>query len=169
MVKARHWSKVKEFQGKPKEDDFKLVEEDLNDEVKDGEVLCEAVFLSIDPYMGIPGDDLMKPFGKYNTMFGEAVSKVIKSRNGQYPVGTLVTSMSGWRTHFISKDGKDLNPLLFDIGNLSPSITLGVIGMPGMTAYFGVKMGELKSGEICVVTAAAGAVGSVVVQLAKAK
>ncbi|CAF1144853.1 unnamed protein product, partial [Didymodactylos carnosus] len=59
-------------------------------------------------------------------MFGEAVS----NRNGQYPVGTLVTPMSGWRTHFISKDGKDLNALSFDIGNLSSSIT-DVVGMPG--------------------------------------
>ncbi|CAF1228878.1 unnamed protein product [Rotaria sordida] len=102
-------------------------------------------------------------------MFGEACCKVIKTRNGAFPVGTLVKSTSGWRTHFVSPDGKDLQPISFDLESLSPSVTLGVLGMPGMTAYFGLRLCEPKAGEVCVVNAAAGAVGSIVGQLAKIK
>ncbi|CAF4042958.1 unnamed protein product, partial [Rotaria sordida] len=102
-------------------------------------------------------------------MFGETCCKVIKTRNGAFPVGTLVKSTSGWRTHFVSPDGKDLQPISFDLESLSPSVTLGVLGMPGMTAYFGLRLCEPKAGEVCVVNAAAGAVGSIVGQLAKIK
>jgi NADPH-dependent curcumin reductase CurA len=56
---------------------------------------------------------------------------VIKTRNGEFPLGTLVLARSGWRTHYLSKDGKDLRPVPFDLGSLSPSVTLGVLGMPG--------------------------------------
>lgn len=57
--------------------------------------------------------------------------RVIKTRNGEFPLGTLVLAFSGWRTHYLSKDGKDLRPVPFDLGSLSPSVTLGVLGMPG--------------------------------------
>jgi prostaglandin reductase 1 len=56
---------------------------------------------------------------------------VIKTRNGQFPLGTIVLAFSGWRTHYLSKDGKDLRPIPFDLGSLSPSVSLGVLGMPG--------------------------------------
>jgi len=95
--------------------------------------------------------------------------KVIKTRNGQFPLGGLVLARSGWRTHYLSKDGKDLQPIPFDLGSLSPSVSLGVLGMPGLTAYFGLRLLEPKAGEICVVNGAAGAVGSLVGQLAKLK
>ncbi|CAF4877993.1 unnamed protein product, partial [Rotaria sp. Silwood1] len=146
MVKALHWTRPHEFQGEVTKKDFVLVEEELSEDLKDGEVLCEAVYLSVDPYM-----------------------RVIKSRNGEFPVGTLVKSYSGWRTHFLSKDGKDLEVIPFDLGSLSPSITLNVLGMPGMTAYFGLRLCEPKPGEVCVVNGAAGAVGAITGQLAKLK
>lgn len=57
--------------------------------------------------------------------------RVIKTRNGEFPLGTLVLGNSGWQTHYLSKDGKDLRPIPFDLGTLSPSVTLGVLGMPG--------------------------------------
>ncbi|CAF1501272.1 unnamed protein product, partial [Didymodactylos carnosus] len=170
MVVTKHWTKPGDFKGNPTENDFKLVEENLPDDLIDGEILCEAVYLTVDPYMGIPGEHLGKPFGKYKTMFGEAVSKVLKSKNGKYPVGTLVLAPSGWRTHFISNgDQPPLRPIPFDLGQLSPSLALGPLGMPALTAYSGLRMCEPKAGEICVVNGAAGAVGSIVGQLAKAK
>jgi prostaglandin reductase 1 len=93
--------------------------------------------------------------------------RVIKSRNGKFPVGTLVLSHSGWRSHYIS-NGNNLEPISFDLNGTSPSFTLGTLGMPGATAYFGFhKLLEPKSGEILVVNGAAGAVGSIVGQLAK--
>ena len=58
-------------------------------------------------------------------------ARVIKTRNGEFPLGTLVLAFSGWRTHFISKDGKDLQPIPFDLGSLSPSVTLGILGTRG--------------------------------------
>ena len=118
--------------------------------------------------------------------FCQNIFRVIKSRNGQFPIGTLVKSSSGWRTHFLSKDGKDLQVIPYDLDSLSPSVTLNVLGMPGynqmkslskmffvflprMTAYFGLRLCEPKKGDICVVNGAAGAVGSIVGQLAKLK
>ncbi|CAF0885126.1 unnamed protein product [Adineta steineri] len=127
MVKARHWTRPHEFKAEVTEKDFLLVEEDISEDLKDGEVLCEAVYLTVDPYMRLHGELL----GKHKTMFGDACAKVIKTRNGKFPLGTLVKSYSGWRTHFVSSDGSDLQPIPFDLGSLSPSITLGVLGMPG--------------------------------------
>lgn len=65
------------------------------------------------------------------TRFEYLLTRVIKTRNGQYPLGSLVLAMSGWRTHYLSKDGTDLRPIPFDLNGLSPSVTLGVLGMPG--------------------------------------
>lgn len=56
---------------------------------------------------------------------------MIKTRNGQFPLGTLVLAVSGWRSHYLSKDGKDLRSIQFDLDSLSPSVALGVLGMPG--------------------------------------
>ncbi|CAF4450381.1 unnamed protein product, partial [Adineta steineri] len=82
------------------ENDFKLVEEDLSEDLQQGEVLLESVYLSVDPYMRIYGD----PIGEHKTMVGEALLKVIKTRNGEFPLGTLVLANSGWRSHYLSKD-----------------------------------------------------------------
>lgn len=63
--------------------------------------------------------------------------RVIKTRNGQYPLGTLVLTFCGWRTHYLSKDGSDLHSIQYDFGSLSPSVTLGVLGMPGYRDHLG--------------------------------
>jgi prostaglandin reductase 1 len=101
-------------------------------------------------------------------MIGEQLSEVIKTRNGQFPLGTLVLSKAGWTNHYIST-GEDLSPISFDIGSTPISHTLGALGMPGATAFCGLKQCSPKSGEIFLITAAAGAVGSIVGQLAKLK
>ncbi|CAF3981717.1 unnamed protein product [Adineta steineri] len=165
MVKIRHWTRPNAFKAQVNENDFKLVEEDLSEDLQQGEVLLESVYLSVDPYMRIYGD----PIGEHKTMVGEACLKVIKTRNGEFPLGTLVLANSGWRSHYLSKDGKDLRSIPFDLGSLSPSLSLGVLGWSGLTAYFGLRILEPKAGEICVVNGAAGAVGSLVGQLAKQK
>lgn len=164
-MKGKKWVLVKHFDGAPKDSDFELVEFDLPEELQENEVLLEAVYLTVDPYMR----PYSKRFPVPLDMFGEQLSRVVKSKNGAYPVGSLVLSMAGWRSHYVSK-GNDLSPISFDIGSTSPSHCLGALGMPGATAYFGFNtLLEPKAGETIIVNGAAGAVGSVVGQLAKIK
>ena len=98
----------------------------------------------------------MRPYSKrFNppfVMIGEQVSRVIKSRNGEYPVGTIVLSKAGWRSHYISPNGIGLEPISFDLGSTPLSHCLGTLGMPGATAFFGfVKMLEPKKGQTLIV------------------
>ncbi|XP_058481287.1 prostaglandin reductase 1 [Solea solea] len=164
MVQAKKWILVKHFDGFPKDSDFKLKMEELP-EPKDGEVLLEAVFLSADPYM--------RPFSKFrmnegDVMIGTQVAKVIQSNNPAFPVGSRVVSRGGWSTHTLS-DGTDLTPVMADWPQDVPlSLALGTVGMPGLTALYGIEeVLGLQKGETLLVNAAAGAVGSVVGQIAK--
>ncbi|KAG7497076.1 hypothetical protein JOB18_031341 [Solea senegalensis] len=164
MVQAKKWILVKHFDGFPKDSDFELKTEELP-EPKDGEVLLEAVFLSADPYM--------RPFSKFrmnegDVMIGTQVAKVIQSNNPAFPVGSHVISRGGWSTHTLS-DGTDLTPVMADWPQDVPlSLALGTVGMPGLTALYGIEeVLGLQKGETLLVNAAAGAVGSVVGQIAK--
>lgn len=164
MVKAKFWILNRHFDGFPKDSDFQLKEEDIS-EAKDGEVLLEAVFLSVDPYM--------RPFSQIrmkegDVMIGTQVAKVIQSKNPAFPLGSHVVSRSGWRTHSLS-DGTDLVPIMSEWPQDLPlSLALGTVGMPGLTALYGIEeVLGLKTGETLLVNAAAGAVGSVVGQIAK--
>ncbi|KAM9717994.1 prostaglandin reductase 1-like [Menidia menidia] len=166
MVQAKSWVMVKHFDGFPKKSDFKLQVEELP-EPKDGEVLLEAVFLSVDPYM--------RPFSKLymkegDVMLGTQVAKVIQSKNPAFPVGSHVVSDCGWRSHALS-DGKGLIPVMPDWPKDVPmSLALGTVGMPGLTALYGIEeVLRLQEGETLLVNAAAGAVGAVVGQIAKIK
>uniref|UniRef100_A0A3Q2PBF8 Prostaglandin reductase 1 n=1 Tax=Fundulus heteroclitus TaxID=8078 RepID=A0A3Q2PBF8_FUNHE len=166
MVQAKSWILAKHFDGFPKDSDFKLKVEELP-APKNGEVLLEAVFLSVDPYM--------RPFSKLymkegDVMIGTQVAKVIQSQNSAFPVGSHVVSSCGWRTHTLS-DGKDLTLLMADWPKDVPmSLAVGAIGMPGLTALYGVEaVLQAKKGETLLVNAAAGAVGTVVGQIAKIK
>ncbi|XP_061921991.1 prostaglandin reductase 1 [Entelurus aequoreus] len=166
MVQAKTWILTKHFAGFPKESNFQLKVVDLP-EPKDGEVLLEALFLSVDPYM--------RPFSRVrmkegDVMIGTQVAKVVQSKNAAFPAGTHVVGRSGWRSHTIS-DCSDLVPVMPDWPkDVSLSLALGIIGMPGLTALYGLEeVLELKAGETLLVNAAAGAVGSVVGQIAKMK
>ncbi|XP_071134019.1 prostaglandin reductase 1-like isoform X4 [Mytilus edulis] len=164
MVKAKSWKIAKLFDGVPKDEDLQLVEEDLPG-LKDGEMLIEAVYLTVDPYMRVR----LETNGKVgDTMMGEQISKVIESKNKDYPVGTIVRSYSGWRSRtIVSAEACRRMP---ELGDLSLSTALGVMGMPGMTAFFGfLEICSPKEGEVVVVNGAAGAVGSLVGQIAKIK
>ncbi|CAB3385250.1 Hypothetical predicted protein [Cloeon dipterum] len=173
MVKTKKWILAKKFDGKPKNDDFKLVEEELPP-VKDGEVLLEALYFSVDPYMR--GHDLSGLIG--HQMIGSQVAKVSESKHKDYKSGDLVVGYFGWRSHTIYQadkpagtDDTKIKPYkLPDFHGLSPSLALGVLGMPGNTSYFGfLELCKPKAGETVVVNAAAGAVGMHVGQIAKIK
>ncbi|NXI01146.1 PTGR1 reductase, partial [Pachycephala philippinensis] len=167
MVIAKAWVLKKHFDGFPKTSDFDLKKIELPD-LKDGgeqKLLLESVFLSVDPYMRPYSQRYMK---EGDIMIGSQVARIVKSKNPAFGVGAFVVSDRGWRTHFIS-DGKDLLRLPSNWPESLPkSLALGTVGMPGLTAYFGLlEVCKMKPGETVLVNAAAGAVGSVVGQLAK--
>uniref|UniRef100_A0A8C1IVV2 Prostaglandin reductase 1 n=1 Tax=Cyprinus carpio TaxID=7962 RepID=A0A8C1IVV2_CYPCA len=166
MVQAKTWVLKQHFEGFPKHTDFELKLEQLS-EPRDGEVLLEAVFLSVDPYM--------RPFSRVrmqagDVMIGTQVAKVIQSNSPSFPVGCHVVGRCGWRTHTVS-NGSDITKILDDWPqDVSLSHALGAIGMPGLTALYGLEeVCAIKSGETLLVNAAAGAVGSVAGQIAKLK
>ncbi|KAI4808646.1 hypothetical protein KUCAC02_000695 [Chaenocephalus aceratus] len=166
MVQAKTWILTKHFDGFPKDSDFELKVEELP-ALKDGEVLLEAVFLSVDPYM--------RPFSRVrmnegDVMIGTQVAKVIQSNNPAFPVGSHVVGRCGWRSHTVC-DGMGLVPIMPEWPqDVSLSLALGAIGMPGLTALYGIEeILGLQKGETLLVNAAAGAVGSVVGQIAKIK
>ncbi|KAM6972079.1 prostaglandin reductase 1-like [Aplochiton taeniatus] len=166
VVEAQLWTLRHHFVGFPKVTDFELKKEQLR-KIKDGEVLLEAVFLSVDPYMRPYSKTMMK---EGDVMIGAQVAKVIQSLNPAFPVGSYVVAPCGWRTHSIS-DGKRLTLLLADWPKDVPlSLGVGAIGMPGLTALYGLEeVCEIKKGETLLVNAAAGAVGSLVGQIGKIK
>ncbi|RLV60424.1 NADP-dependent oxidoreductase [Parashewanella curva] len=154
-------------EGLPSAENFKLVEVTLP-ELKEGEVLVENLWMSVDPYMRgrmIDRKSYIAPFQIGDVLEGGAIGKVIESKNDNLAVGTLVTHMMGWRKHFVSS-AEPLTAL--PQTPYDPSYFLGVMGMPGMTAWTGLnRIANLKAGETLFVSAASGAVGSVACQLGK--
>ncbi|MHC8340104.1 NADP-dependent oxidoreductase [Pseudomonas sp. HLT2-19-2] len=155
--------------GAPTPENFRLERVALPD-LADGQVLLKTLFLSLDPYMrGRMSDapSYAAPVEIGEVMTGAAVSRVERSLNPKFHEGDLVVGSTGWQSHSIS-DGRDIMPV--PPGLPSPSMALGVLGMPGLTAYMGLMdIGQPKAGETLVVAAASGAVGSVVGQVAKIK
>jgi NADPH-dependent curcumin reductase CurA len=135
-----------------------------------GEVLRRTIYLSLDPYMrGRMSDapSYAKPVNVGDMMCGHTVSEVVESQHPAFDAGDIVTGYDGWQQYAVS-DGKDLRKL--DPKAVPISTAIGVLGMPGLTAYVGLlDIGQPKPGETVVVSAASGAVGSVVGQLAKIK
>jgi len=169
MVIAKEFILEKSFSGAPKEDNFKLVEKKL-DELKNGEILVEAIWLSVDPYIRAYSNHVSPG----TTVMGTQIAKIIQSKNPDYKEGQKVFCSTGWRTHSIINPStleKDVMPRFYvlpNFGNLSSSLGLGVLGMPGNTALWGfLNICDPKPGETVVISAAAGAVGSHVGQIAK--
>ncbi|ACA87633.1 NADP-dependent oxidoreductase [Shewanella woodyi] len=154
-------------EGVPTPDNFKIASLSLP-EVKEGEFLVKNLWMSVDPYMRgrmIDRESYIAPFNLGEVLDGGAIGEVIESRHAEFPVGSKVTSMLGWRSHYVT-DGNE-HTKLPDI-SLSESHFLGVLGMPGMTAWTGLtRISELKAGETLFVSAASGAVGSIACQLGK--
>jgi NADPH-dependent curcumin reductase CurA len=155
--------------GVPRPTDFSLVEVDVPD-AAEGEVLIRNAFMSVDPYMRSRMNDVksyVPPFRLGEVMTGGAVGQVVASRNDRFPEGTWVVHDLGWRELALS-DGRGLLP--FDPSLAPISTGLGVLGMPGLTAYVGLlDIGRPAEGETVFVSGAAGAVGSIVGQIAKLK
>src|SRR5438067_1781025 len=153
--------------GEPKPSDFRL--EDCPVPTPGaGEVLLRTIWLSLDPYMRgrmSDGPSYAQPVPIDGVMEGGTVSEVIASNNPAFAKGDIVLSRAGWQTHAIS-DGKGLAKIDPKIAPISTAV--GVLGMPGMTAYTGLlDIGKPQAGETVVVAAASGAVGSAVGQIAK--
>ncbi len=155
--------------GKPTLDNFRTVEVDLPD-LDDGQVLVRNTIMSVDPYMRGRMNDVksyVPPFQIDQPLDGGAVATVIESRVEQLPVGTTVTHGLGWREHAILA-GDAVRPLT--AGGVPDSAYLGVLGMPGLTAYAGLLLAaEMREGDAVFVSGAAGAVGSIVGQIARLK
>jgi NADPH-dependent curcumin reductase CurA len=135
-----------------------------------GQVLLRTLWLSLDPYMRgrmSEAPSYAAPVGIGGTMVGGTVSEVIASNNPDFAAGDLVLAPTGWQTHAVS-DGKGLRKIDPKLAPLSTA--LGILGMPGMTAYAGLlEIGKPQPGETVVVAAASGPVGSMVGQIAKIK
>nr|XP_019552338.2 prostaglandin reductase 1-like [Aedes albopictus] len=170
MVVAKKWIYAKAFSGLPTADNFRLEEETLDGELKDNEFLAEAIYLSVDPYMR----PFMTQHPEGTVMIGGQVAKVLDSKNPKFPVGSYVVGAFGWRTHSVCNPDEvaaEWKPYpLPDVGGEPLSLGIGALGMPGQTAYFGfLEICSPKEGETVVVSGAAGAVGSLVGQIAKIK
>ena len=168
MVANRQVLLKRQCEGVPTPDDFTLVETPISAATA-GELRCETRFLSLDPYLRgkISGRHMSGAIAPGELMAGEAVSQVIESHDDRYSPGDLIAAHSGWQTHPVVKAdaARKLDPTVEPA-----SLFLGILGMPGLTAYAGLlRLGEPKAGDRLVVSAASGAVGSMVGQIAKIK
>jgi NADPH-dependent curcumin reductase CurA len=172
----RAWALNSRPAGMPVADNFQMVETP-DAPLGDGEFRIANCWLSVDPYMRGRMNDVKSyapPFGIGEPMSGGAVGTVTESKNADYPIGTKVLHMAGWRDTAVAGGGEmpvgGMPPVkLPDIG-VSDQHWLSIIGMPGGTAWFGLlKTASAKAGDVVFVSAAAGAVGSTVTQIAKAK
>jgi len=148
-------------------DNFRLEEVPVP-ALKDGEVLIRNHYLSLDPYMRMRMEDVKSyaaPQAIGETMIGGTVGEIVESKNPKFTVGDKVVGMLGWSEMGVT-DGALLRKV--DTTHIPLSAYLGSVGMPGMTAWYGLtQIMQPKEGETIVVSAASGAVGSVVGQLAK--
>ena len=165
----KQWLLDQRPKGMPGDECWKLNEEEVRP-LEKGEVLIKILYLSIDPYMRgrmNDGESYAEPAALGEPMTGESVGVVVESESDKYMKGDYLCVHKGWQTYIIASDEE---PALF---KADPSIVplqtyLGTVGMPGRTAYFGLlRVGLPKSGETIVVSAASGAVGTVVGQMGK--
>ncbi|HSX67764.1 NADP-dependent oxidoreductase [Nocardioides sp.] len=153
----------------PLDSDFEVATAELP-EPEEGQVVLRTLHLSLDPYMrGRMSDapSYAAPVGIGEVMVGQTVSEVVASRSERREVGDIVLAYTGWQSHAVvdARATRRLDPSAAPV-----STALGVLGMPGFTAYGGLlAIGQPKAGETVVVAAAAGPVGSAVGQIAKAK
>jgi NADPH-dependent curcumin reductase CurA len=156
-------------QGSVTEENFRIVEAPVATPAA-GEVLVKNEWLSLDPYMRgrmSEAKSYVPPAPIGEVMVGQTVGEVIESQDPRFKPGAKVLTQLGWQLYGVAK-GSELTPI--DVKRAPASYYLGLLGMPGITAWFGLsEIGQPKAGETVVVSAASGAVGSVVGQLAKIK
>ena len=155
--------------GAPKPSDFATVDDPVP-MPDDGEMLLRTVYLSLDPYMRGRMNDTksyVPPVRIDETMEGGTVSVVEESRHPKFSAGDIVVGRTGWQRYAVS-DGKGMRAVDPSLAPISTAV--GILGMPGLTGYVGLlDLGQPKEGETVVVSAATGAVGSLVGQIAKLK
>ena len=155
--------------GEPDDDCFKMDEVEIP-VLGPNEILIKTCWLALDPYMRGRMNDMKsytEPMQIGDVMTGESTGIVEQSNSDKWQVGDRVAAHMGWQTYIVAK-GDDARLMHVDLDNGSLSAHLGVVGMPGRTAYFGLtEVGKPKAGETLVVAAASGAVGSAVGQIAK--
>ncbi len=155
--------------GEPRDSDFRTTEEELP-ELQEGQVLLRTVYLSLDPYMRgrmSAARSYAASMAVGEVMVGGTVCEVLDSRSDRRAPGDVVLAYTGWQTHAVA-DARATRVL--DPRQAPVSTALGVLGMPGFTAYAGLlAIGRPEPGETLVVAAAAGPVGSAVGQIAKLK
>ncbi len=155
--------------GYPKESDFKLVETSIPTP-EDGQVLLKTIYLSVDPYMRGRMNQTRSyaPNVQFNeVMVGGVIAQIVASKHTDFQVGDIVNANIGWQEYGVS-GGEGLRKIDPSIAPISTGV--GILGMPGLTAYFGLlEVGKLQEGETVFVSGAAGAVGSVVGQIAQIK
>jgi NADPH-dependent curcumin reductase len=169
MSQAKRVVLVSRPVGEPKPSNFRIEEYEVPTP-GEGQVLLRTIWLSLDPYMRgrmSDGPSYAAPVPVGGVMEGGTVCEVIASNNPAFAKGDIVLSRAGWQTHALS-DGKGLAKIDPKLGPISTAV--GVLGMPGMTAYAGLlEIGKPQLSETVVVAAASGAVGSAVGQIAKLK
>ena len=152
----------------PTADNFQIVETEVP-KPNDGEVLVRTLYISVDPYLRgrmREGRSYIAPFEVGQLISNSAVGQVAESRSTKFQTGDIVTGMLGWRLYNVAK----AEGLMKVPPGVPVPTALGVLGMPGLTAYFGLlDIGQPKAGETVVVSGAAGAVGMTVCQIAKIK
>lgn len=153
--------------GYPKESDFKLIETPIPTP-EDNQVLVRTLYLSVDPYMRGRMNQTRSyaPNVEYNeVMVGGVIAQVVESKHSDFESGEIVNAHIGWQEYGVVK-GEELRKIDPTLAPISTGV--GLLGMPGLTAYFGLlEVGQLKESETVFVSGAAGAVGSVVGQIAK--
>ena len=168
----RQWHLASRPSGEPSAANFRLVEAPLP-ELKDGEVLVRHHYLSLDPYMRGRMNDAKsyaQPQPLDAVMQGGTAGEVVASKSAAFAVGDKVVGMGGWQEYSVVDAAQRGMLRKVDTAHIPLSAYLGTVGMPGVTAWYGLnKIIAPKAGETVVVSAASGAVGSVVGQLAKAK
>jgi NADPH-dependent curcumin reductase CurA len=167
---AQRWTLKRRPAGLPSADDFAMVPMDLP-ELSDGQALIGLTHVSVDPGMRprLTGDTYAPALALGETIESAGVGTVLKSRNAKLTEGANVMGGFGWTTHAIS-DGRGvqvLDPAVFH-GRVTMTASIGVLGIPGLTAYFGLTdLGKPQAGETLLVSSAAGPVGATALQIGK--
>jgi len=167
----RQWRLVSRPVGNFKTSDFEWREDDVP-ALGDGQVLVRNLYLSLDPTNRVWATEVesyLPPVGLGEVMRGGGIGRVEESRNENFPTGAIVQGMMGWQDYFLSSDGKDISVLPV-LPGIPLTAYLAVFSHIGLTAYFGLlDVGKPQADETLVVTAAAGATGSLVGQIGKIK
>lgn len=155
--------------GEPKDENFRLEKVDIPT-LNDGQILLKTMYISLDPYMRgrmSDGPSYAAPVALGDVMVAGTISQVVESKNVKFQVGEWIFSGNGWQQYAVVEEDQckslGMHPEM-------PSWALGILGMPGFTAYMGLlDIGQPKAGETLVVAAATGPVGATVGQIAKLK